>query len=158
MNQKYLLIPFIGAFVSVLLVNYVSKFAPKNPIPTTDPSESRYGKSIHIRVASAFVIVAWLSIIGTLMAMCLGLMDLISLNIFIYWVISLLISGSCYVAICPFLKCESCGRRVTVQWTRESPPFAEKMWGMNGWASTILHVMLSRKFTCMYCGKHYSVT
>lgn len=156
MNHKLLLIPLIGALVAVLLVNYVSKLAPKNPDPTTDQSESRYGKSTFLTVASISVVISWLSIIGVLFSLFLFIIGL-SILFFVFWVIVLVASSCCYFAICPFLKCDNCGRVLTFQWTRESPPFAQKIWGMDGWASIILQVLLSRKFTCMYCGKHYSI-
>jgi hypothetical protein len=158
MDNK-ILITFVGALIGGFLISYISKVAPKHPAPTSDNAMSRYGKSKLLTIASAFVMTAWFSIIASFVVLCLGSTGVINENtsMFVYSAIVLLTTSFCYIAICPFLKCESCGRLLTLQWT-ESPPFAKRKWGIGGWAWVILGVLFTRRFRCMYCGKHYFVT
>jgi vacuolar-type H+-ATPase subunit I/STV1 len=108
------------------------------------------------------VVVAWLSLTGLLVTLFIAFIypshERVILNQYSpFWIITLVTSGFCYTAICPFLKCESCGRSITVQWTRKNPPFSKRMLGLYGWPSIVLQVLLTEHFICMYCGKKYSI-
>ena len=156
MNYKTML---IGVLCQVLLtvgiLAFLKKIEPKIPTPATEEPVTKYGKSTLIKTASALVIVAWISLIGLISGLIVEI-TIKNPSVFLFFLPILLFAGLSYGSICPFLKCESCRRAITVQWVT-APPFSKKMWFIEGWASIILQVVLLKRFTCMYCGKDYSV-
>ena len=149
----------IGPILAGLLVALLSKYAPSDPQPSSDSSETKYRHPILIKVGASFVVFSWLSMAIFMLSLGLGATGIIKDSQFILYPLgTFFVSALLYAAVAISLRCENCARRITVQWRMEPPPFSIKFCKMEGWSSIILQVLLKNRFVCMHCGKKYSVS
>lgn len=150
------IISFLGSFFAGLIVALVdARFRhPGKNYANASTQPHPYRTLLRI---SAFVVAgAWTGILAFFLFFVLRLTGVYSpttglvVSLFVFFLLAL-----AYMPLAFSIRCQSCRKHILVQWNTE-PRYAQKSYGMDGWASIIVRILKREPFRCMYCGQSYS--
>jgi uncharacterized Tic20 family protein len=150
------LISFFGSILAAFLASWIRRNKKPDPIPANSNEIVEFPRSRTIIFASVCVLIAWVCMLVFLISVFLPTLGIESNLILVISLISLLVMAILYLLTSFQLKCSHCQKRVFFQ-ISENPPFSVKYKGLTGWSSIVLQVLLMNSFTCMHCGKKYSI-
>jgi len=145
---------FVGSIIAGFLIAYFdAHFRRPSHSDTTDAI--LYPRSKLLRSAAFIVFAIWATFAVFILLITLNGMGVLhSPSLFEGSIVTL--AGLCllYIALASTLRCQQCGKHLIIQWI-EAPEFADRIKGLDGWASILLRVSRRKPFQCMYCGQHY---
>lgn len=103
---------------------------------------------------------AWAEIIVFFILLLLNALPGMSCDcegLLIFDLVAIGVTISIYMLMAQVLRCQSCGKKILVQQLGEKPSSVRSVWGMDAWASTVVNVVKSKRFSCMHCGQEYSI-
>ena len=152
------LLGFAATFAGGLLAGFLSHWADKRYLAPASSSseEERFPRTFLLKVAAITVMIAWLTILAFLVSIALAKNGLVNLTepVAMSMFGSLVSCAALYIVFSLTLRCSKCHHRVLVQ-ENSTPPYGEKLWKMDGWASVVVRVVFMRRFRCMHCGQRY---
>ena len=152
--DKYLL-AFFAPIVAGLVVGLIDARFRGLEVDSTAAETKPYPKRILLRFSAFTVIGGWISIALVMTSLVLdgvGVMPLGALFVAAFG--AFLVSALGYMCIAFQIRCASCDLHILVQRTTV-PPYQETYFGMEGWTSIILRVLMRKPFRCMYCVQRY---
>jgi hypothetical protein len=127
-------------------------------------NERRHPRALQIVVSAWLAIAAWVAIALFLVLVLLEQLQSLrgSWSIDASVAIALIASFCCfaaaYIALAVSLRCQACGKRLFVETFSPAHPRASRVWGMNHWASCLVHIVRHGQCNCMHCGSLVTVT
>lgn len=108
-----------------------------------------------LRTAALSVIGAWVAIAICLLSVALGATALWRSESLVLGSLGAFVGLALIYGVLAFsIKCPACSRHLLIQ-SFSKPPFGERIFGFDAWASIVLRVTRRQPFRCMYCGQQY---
>ena len=148
----------IGGFIATVLVALIDRYLPLPSRNFARESPVYFPHPARLLAASIVVFGAWFCLLVFFLSLALTAVGLVKSQTFVLASLGVFLGlAVVYLGLALTLRCPNCKKHVTVQWG-STPPFAEPMLKLDGWASVIARVALKRRFRCMYCGQQFLVT